>query len=284
MCRMVQTVMPNIMYGTAWKKERTTKLVAQAVESGFRGIDTACQPKHYREDLVGEAIANLISAGTVKRQDLFIQTKFTGIDGQDASQPLPYDPRQSITDQVTKSIEKSLQNLRVEYIDSVLLHSPLRTKHQTLEAYRTLEKFVDDGRVRALGVSNCYDPALLEWLINEARIKVGVVQNRWYEGNGWDWDIYDICQENGIRYQSFWTLSGSPTLLRHPVLQSLAKKSQMTPQQTVYKLCQLWNITPLCGSTTPAHVHEALSVERSHALKADDEEVRTLLGLMRGET
>ena len=45
--------------GTAWKKERTVELVIAAVRSGFRAIDTACQPKHYREDLVGEALTRL---------------------------------------------------------------------------------------------------------------------------------------------------------------------------------------------------------------------------------
>jgi diketogulonate reductase-like aldo/keto reductase len=57
----------------------------------------------------------------------------------------------------------------------------------TLEAYRALEEYVDTGKLLALGVSNCYDPKTLDWLITEARIKVSVVQNRWYEGNGFDW-------------------------------------------------------------------------------------------------
>ena len=69
------------------------------------------------------------------------------------------------------------------------------------------------GQLRQLGVSNIYDPEELKWLINEARVKVSVVQNRWHEGNGWDWDsmlrmpapaegaVYDICQAHGIRYQ-----------------------------------------------------------------------------------
>lgn len=56
-----------------------------------------------------------------------------------------------------------------------------------------------------IGCSNIYKVKELEWLINqskgEGRVKVGVVQNRWYEGNGWDWGIYDLCQKEGIRYQ-----------------------------------------------------------------------------------
>ena len=51
--------MPPLIYGTAWKKENTATLVEQALRSGFRGIDTACQPRHYEEALVGEALERL---------------------------------------------------------------------------------------------------------------------------------------------------------------------------------------------------------------------------------
>ncbi|WVQ84879.1 hypothetical protein IAT38_007042 [Cryptococcus sp. DSM 104549] len=268
-----QLPMPKIMYGTAWKKERTTELVIQAVKAGFRGIDTACQPKHYKEDLVGKAVGSLIADGVITREELYLQTKFTSIDGQDRAQPLPYDPKTPIPEQVKQSFATSLKNLGVKYVDSVVLHSPLPTREDTLAAYRTLESFVDDGKIRALGVSNCYDPALLQWLIGEAKVKVGVVQNRWYEGNGWDWDVYDICQANGVRYQSFWTLTGSPTLLKHPFLIGLASKYALTPEQTLYKLCQIWDITPLCGSTTSAHVKEALAAEGAVGLQKDTPEV-----------
>ena len=80
--------MPPIVYGTAWKKERTVELVLAAVRAGFRGIDTACQPKHYNEPAVGEAIAQLAQEG-VTREQLWIQTKYTPYKGQDPDR-LPY--------------------------------------------------------------------------------------------------------------------------------------------------------------------------------------------------
>lgn len=55
-------------------------------------------------------------------------SRFTSLDGQDPKQPLPYDPKASITQQVNQSFRRSLENLGVEYIDSVVLHSPLRTR------------------------------------------------------------------------------------------------------------------------------------------------------------
>jgi diketogulonate reductase-like aldo/keto reductase len=81
--------------------DSTTDCVLRALKAGFRGVDTACQPKHYREDLVGEAIAMAISQDIVKRSDLFIQTKFTPIDGQDLHQPLPYEKHASLSEQVS---------------------------------------------------------------------------------------------------------------------------------------------------------------------------------------
>lgn len=55
--------MPCLLYDTAWKKDKTAALVTKAVKCGFKGIDTACQPKHYNDAGVGEAIQRLTSMG-----------------------------------------------------------------------------------------------------------------------------------------------------------------------------------------------------------------------------
>lgn len=64
--------LPVLVYGTAWKKDRTTDLVYQALAAGFRAVDTAAQPKHYREDLVGEGIRRALRDGIVRRDDLHV--------------------------------------------------------------------------------------------------------------------------------------------------------------------------------------------------------------------
>jgi diketogulonate reductase-like aldo/keto reductase len=64
--------MPKFLYGTAWKKERTADLVYEALKAGFRGVDTAAQPRHYNEKLVGDGIRRAISEGLVDRKDLFV--------------------------------------------------------------------------------------------------------------------------------------------------------------------------------------------------------------------
>lgn len=63
---------PPFIYGTAWKKERTTELVKQALSSGFRAIDTAAQPKHYQEPLVGDAIRAALHEGTITRDQIYV--------------------------------------------------------------------------------------------------------------------------------------------------------------------------------------------------------------------
>ena len=81
---------PDFLYGTAWKEERTPALVELALRTGFRGIDTANQRRHYFEAGVGQGLAAAYRAGVVARADLFLQTKFTYRPGQDHR--LPYDP------------------------------------------------------------------------------------------------------------------------------------------------------------------------------------------------
>ena len=115
--------MPRSIYGTAWKKDRTADLVEKAIQAGFRGIDTACQPKHYNEPLVGAALHRLKEHG-IERKDLFLQTKFTPLSGQDPRQ-VPYDKNSPVELQVAQSFETSNKNLQTEHVDSLVLHSTI---------------------------------------------------------------------------------------------------------------------------------------------------------------
>ncbi|KAG7446675.1 Aldo/keto reductase [Guyanagaster necrorhizus] len=272
----------KIIYGTAWKQERTTDLVVSAVLNGFKAIDTACQPKHYREDLVGNALQTLKEVHGIERDRLFIQTKFTSIDGQDRSKPLPYDPSATVPEQVRTSFEKSLANLRTAYIDSYILHSPLRTIHQTLEAWRVLIKLQDEGKVRMIGVSNAYDVGILRALGQERQVQV--VQNRWYEGNAWDQDVVRYCKTNGVVYQSFWTLTGSPSLLSQRSVLAISAALSMTPAQVLYGIVQMGGIMPLSGTTSEVHMKEDVAVESSNLVTDDKlrnhvDTIKRLVGL-----
>lgn len=106
-----------------------------------------------------------------------------------------------MTEQVQASVQVSLKNLRTTYIDSYLLHSPLNTMWRTLEAWEVLKRLQDDGVVRLIGVSNTYDVETLKTLETQGGRKPNVVQNRWYEGNGFDKAVVRYCKENSIYYE-----------------------------------------------------------------------------------
>ena len=265
-----------MVYGTAWKKERTTELVISAVLDGFRGIDTACQPKHYREDLVGRAIEELISKKIVSRDELWIQTKFTPLSGQDPKN-IPYDASAPLPQQVAESLERSLANLRVDRIDSLLLHSPMDTLDQTLVVWRQFEIAVDAGKVAGLGISNCYDPSFLDKLFEKVRIKPQVVQNRFYKDSGYDKQIRAFCLQHGIVYQSFWTLTANPRLLKSPALLSIALRDKITPEQVLYRFVVELGAQPLTGTTSAKHRIEAAAVASLRLSKADVLSLNSLL-------
>jgi diketogulonate reductase-like aldo/keto reductase len=270
--------MPRLIYGTAWKKEATTQLVIKAILNGFRGIDTACQPKHYSEDLVGQALVELQTKHNINRQDLFIQTKFISIRGQDQSKPLPYDPHAPLAEQVRQSLSTSLKNLHTDYIDSLVLHSPLQSHDLTMEVYREFEKFVDQGRVKQLGISNLYNLNGLRKLYDDARHKPSVLQNRFHAETNYDHDLRQFCREKNIFYQSFWTLTANPHILEHSIIQQLAQERHGTPAQVFFRFLIDIGLTPLTGTTNEKHMKEDLQVLHWHSL--DDESVGKLKKLI----
>ena len=85
------------VYGTAWKKDATEKLVSLAIQSGFRGIDTVCQPKHCRDAGVGAGVAARIKKDGLTRADLYLQTKFTSLSGQDPATSSTFSQSPSLT-------------------------------------------------------------------------------------------------------------------------------------------------------------------------------------------
>jgi len=249
--------MPRMIYGTAWKKERTKELVLLAVRQGFRGIDTACQPKHYREDLVGDALAQLYAEGTVRREDLFLQTKFTLPGGHD--ERAPYDLDASRSQQVQQSFAVSQKNLKTEYVDSLVLHSPAESHDATMEVWRALEKIADAGGAKQLGISNC-DLGALQLLHKEARVKPSIVQNRFYKDTDYDDELRHWCASVGIRYQSFWTLTANPDLLQSPEVVQLASARGRTTEQILFRFALDEGICPLTGTSSKEHMSMDLQV------------------------
>ncbi len=249
---------PRLLYGTAWKKGDTERLVEAALAEGFRGIDTACQPRHYDEASVGAGVAHALGTG-LSRPDLYLQTKFTPLSGQDRSN-VPYDPRAPLPEQIAQSFEASLRNLRTDYLDCLVLHSPLPTLTQTLQAWRAMESLVDARGVRQLGISNCYDSTLLGTLCREARIKPAVVQNRFYAETGYDRGIRALCRDERIIYQSFWTLTANPHILDHPAVAEAASRLGRTAPQVLFRYLIENEVVPLTGTRSVEHMREDLAI------------------------
>lgn len=267
--------MPGIIYGTAWKKERTTDLVENAVRAGFRGIDTACQPKHYAESLVGEALARLADQG-IGRESLFLQTKFTPLPGQDPH-TVPYDRDAPVELQVAQSFAVSQENLRTDYVDSLVLHSPLEPHALLMDAWTAMEAIHDAGGARQLGISNCYEPGVLKELHAEARVKPAVVQNRFYQATAYDRELRHWCSEQGVVYQSFWTLTANPHLLGAEEVRSIAQKLGKTEPQIFFRYLSHRGIVPLTGTCSTQHMNEDIGIFN---FQLSAEEIDTVGGLL----
>jgi diketogulonate reductase-like aldo/keto reductase len=250
--------MPWIIYGTAWKKDRTADLVVKAIQAGFRGIDTACQPKHYNEPLVGEALHRLKDHG-VGREDLFLQTKFTPLSGQDPRQ-VPYDKNAPVELQVAQSFEASKKNLQTEYVDSLVLHSPIAPHTLLMKVWNAMEKIQKTGGARQLGISNCYDTKVFRSLYDDAKVKPAVVQNRFYQETAYDTNLRRWCSNHGVIYQSFWTLTANPHILASNTVRAIAQKYKKTEAQIFFRYLSQSGIVPLTGTSSKQHMREDLSI------------------------
>ncbi len=260
---------PTFLYGTAWKEDETRALVELAVRSGFRGIDTANQRKHYHEAAVGQALAQVLGEGRVRREELFLQTKFTFLDGQDHR--LPYDPKAQIFAQVQQSFELSLEHLGTDFVDSYVLHGPSRRAGlgpADWEAWSAMEAIAASGRAKALGVSNVTLPQLEELLANAKRAPQ-FVQNRCYASRGWDAEVRAFCTRHAIVYQGFSLLTANPDVLQSPAVKKIAARSKRTRAQVVFRFAIQAGMLPLTGTTDPVHMREALDVE-SFTLSPDE--------------
>ncbi|CAB9519404.1 Deoxymugineic acid synthase 1 [Seminavis robusta] len=266
--------MPRMLYGCAWKKEKTKKLVLKALRNGFRGFDTAAQPKHYFEAGAGEALAEFLAEqNDLKREDLFVQTKvnrkhaatLVEVSSGDENNDFGGD---DIGAQVKASVSASLVNLQTTYVDSLLLHSPYSKFKHTLEAWKAMEEAVDQGYAKQIGISNVKSLEELQRLHASARIKPAVVQQRFHRKTGFEREMRQWCLQNGVYFQSFWTLTanskeGKPgkDAVLSPEVQNMAKKYLVSPQVLFYRWAMHDQVVcPLNGTSSKDHMKEDLKV------------------------
>jgi diketogulonate reductase-like aldo/keto reductase len=249
---------PPFLYGTAWKEDRTASLTELALRSGFRGIDTANQRRHYFEAGVGEGLAAAYRAGIATRSELFLQTKYTYQRGQDLR--LPYDPAAPLAVQVAQSLASSLKHLGTEYVDSFVLHGPesgYRWSEADAEVWDAMRRQRDAGITRLLGVSNVSLKHLEDMDAAQAEMPA-FVQNRCFARFGWDRDVRAFCRDRNIVYQGFSLLTANQEVLQHTPFMDLARKLNATPGQVVFAFARAVGMLPLTGTSSAEHMKQDL--------------------------
>ncbi len=267
---------PDFLYGTAWKEDRTPVLTELALRMGFRGIDTANQRRHYFEAGVGQGLAAAYRAGVVTRADLFLQTKFTYQPGQDHR--LPYDPAASFSIQVAQSMASSLEHLGTHYVDSYVLHGPSSGYDWTdadAEVWEAMRKERDAGRTRFLGVSNV-SLQHLEQMVTTGTELPEFVQNRCFARMGWDRGVRAFCREHELVYQGFSLLTANVEVLRHPLVRGIAAQANDTAAQVVFSFARAVGMLPLTGTSAAEHMKQDLA---SRELKLSSDEVQAIESL-----
>jgi len=266
---------PSFMYGTAWKKEATRELVQLAVASGFRAIDTANQLIHYEEALVGEALQAVAKIG-IKRDSLLLQTKFTSVGGQGGR--TPYDPSADLATQVRQSFDSSLTHLCTEYVDSYVLHGPYsrrRLGEADWEVWAAMEDLYQSGKTKMIGISNVAAGQLAQ-LCEQANLKPMVVQNRCFAALGWDKEVREICQAEGIIYQGFSLLTANREVLAHPEIRTIAKRLGAGTAQIIFRFAMQIGMLPLTGTTSQQHMKEDLQAEQLALSTEEIERIETI--------
>jgi diketogulonate reductase-like aldo/keto reductase len=246
---------PFFLYGTAWKEDQTTHLTQTAIQAGFRAIDTANQRKHYFEKAVGQGLLNAYQDLGLTREDLWLQTKFTHLAGQDDR--LPYDPQSSMYDQVMSSFTSSLDHLHTEYLDSYVLHGPsVRSgfANQDWEVWEAMETLHKKGQVRSLGISNV-SASQLRLLLKESIIKPKFVQNRCFAHHQWDQEVRQICKEHMIIYQGFSLLTANRPVWESEGVNQLAQKYTCSAAEIIFSLALELNMLPLTGTSNATHMN-----------------------------
>ena len=272
----MRRTVPDFLYGTAWKEDRTPVLTELALRMGFRGIDTANQRRHYFEAGVGQGLAAAYRAGVVARPDLFLQTKFTYQSGQDHR--LPYDPDAGLSVQVAQSLASSLEHLGTDYVDSYVLHGPASAydwSNADGEVWESMRNERDAGRTRFLGVSNV-SLRHLEQMMSAHAEGPAFVQNRCFARLEWDRDLRLFCQERKILYQGFSLLTANVEVLHDPLLIDLAARTNATPAQVVFSFACTVGMLPLTGTSSAEHMRQDLA---SRDLTLAPEAVRAIESL-----
>ena len=255
---------PAVGFGTLIPDPVATRQATKAaLEVGFRHFD--CAERYRNEEAVGDAMQEAFNAGTVQRQGVFVTTKLWNTNHR--------------PERVKPALEASLRRLRLDYVDCYLIHTPFAFQpgdefHPTdehgrviydsgvtlIETWGALERLMDDGRCRSIGLSDISLEKLRE-IVAVARIKPAVVQ---VESHPYlpEWDLLDFCREHGIVLLAFAALGHAmePKVLEDPVIIAIARRVGKTPAQVALAWAVQRGTAFLTTSTTPRRIQENFEI------------------------
>ena len=255
---------PAVGFGTLIPDPVAAKqAVKTALEVGFRHIDGA---EAYRnEDVVGHALKEAFDDGIVRRDELFVTMKLWNNNHR--------------PERVKPAMEASLRRLQLDYLDGYLIHTPFafqpgdeqypkdeegRPIYDTgvtlLETWRAMERLVDEGKCKSIGLSDIRLDKLQEIVAN-ARIKPAVVQVECHPYLP-EWELLDFCSKHGIVLLAFAPLGHGmePRLPDDPVLKAIARRVGKTPAQVALAWAVQRGTAYLTTSTNPDHIRENFDI------------------------
>jgi diketogulonate reductase-like aldo/keto reductase len=256
--------LPAVGFGTLIADRLATKQATKAaLQVGFRHLD--CAERYRNEEAVGDAIQEAFKAGTLQREDLFVTTKLWNTNHR--------------SERVKPAFDASRRRLRVDYIDCYIIHSPFAFKPgdeqdpreeqgraiydsgvTLLETWRALERLMDEGHCRSIGLSDITLEKLRE-IVSSARIKPAVVQ---VESHPYlpEWELLDFCRKHGIVLQAFAAVGHAlePKVIDDPVITAIAQRVHKTPAQVVLAWAVQRGTAFLTTSTKPQRIRENFEI------------------------
>jgi diketogulonate reductase-like aldo/keto reductase len=257
-------LMPAAGFGTLIPDPLVTRAATKAaLEVGFRHLDGA--ERYRNEAAVGEAMQEAFKAGTVRREDMFVTTKLWNTNHR--------------PERVRPAFDASRRRLQLDYVDCYLIHTPFAFRPgdeqdprdprgeviydsgvTLLDTWRALERLVDDGDCKAIGLSDITLAKLRE-IVAAARIKPAVVQ---VESHPYlpEWELLEFCREHGIVLQAFAALGHAmaPRVLDDPVITAIAKRMHKTPAQIALAWAVQRGTAFLTTSTNAERIQESFDI------------------------